>query len=213
MTMLDVPKHSGGTVSATTLLADRLQRRLDASSAYFGASARSIAACAAAMADRFFAGGTLLVMGTGPHAVDAQHNAVEYVHPVLPGCRALPAVSLSSDAATVTGLLTGDDPDNVFAGQLRALGRAGDIALAFDHLPPGDAVTRGLAAARNMDLLSVALLDGSGDADAVIADHVLQVRCDDAVVARELHLATYHILWELVHIVLNHRGIPAEAAP
>ena len=56
--------------------------------------AHAIAACAAVMADRFFAGATLLVFGSGPHATDAQHNSVEFVHPVLPGCRALPALSL-----------------------------------------------------------------------------------------------------------------------
>jgi len=213
MTMLDVHQDSGGAVPAGAVVVERLRRRLDAGAAYFEQNARPIAACAAAMADRFFAGGTLLVMGAGAHATDAQHNAVEYVHPVLPGCRALPAISLSSDVATVTGLLTGGDPGHVFAGQLRALGRRGDIALAFGHLPLHGAVGRGLGVARDMGMLSVALLDGTESPDAQPADHVLQVRCDDAVVARELHLATYHILWELVHIVLNHRGIPAEASP
>ena len=60
------------------------------------------------MAERFFAGGTLFVFGSGPHATDAQHNSVEFVHPVLPGCRALPALSLTNDMATVTGMLQGD---------------------------------------------------------------------------------------------------------
>ena len=83
------------------------------------------------MADRFFAGATLLVFGSGAGATDAQHNSVEYVHPVLPGCRALPALSLTNDVSTVTGILGGADPLDVYAHQLRVLGRPGDIALAF----------------------------------------------------------------------------------
>ena len=196
--------------AATSLLGRRLRDRLDAGEAYFEGNARAIAVCAAAMADRFFEGATLLVMGTGTHATDAQHNSVEYVHPVLPGCRALPALSLSSDAATVTALLAGADPDGVHARQLRALGRRGDIALAFAGLPVPAAVRLGLDAAREAGMLTVALVDGRGEPGA-IADHVLHAAAGDPHVAQELHLATYHILWELVHIVLNHRGIPARA--
>src|SRR6202051_4292041 len=103
--------------------------------AYFRRHAHAIAACAAVMADRFFAGGTLLVFGSGPHATDAQHNSVEFVHPVLPGCRALPALSLTNDLATVTGMLQGEDAADVFAHQVRVLGRPGDMVLAFAHAP------------------------------------------------------------------------------
>ena len=106
-----------------------------AGEAYFERYAYDIAACAAAMADRFFAGATLLVFGAGPHATDAQHNSVEFVHPVLPGCRALPALSLTNDLATVTGMLQSDAAEDVYAHQVRVLGRSGDIALAFAHAP------------------------------------------------------------------------------
>jgi D-sedoheptulose 7-phosphate isomerase len=82
---------------------------------FFAEHARAIAECAAAMADRFFAGATLFVFGSGPHTTDAQHNSVEYVHPVLPGCRALPALSLTNDTATVMGMMHGDGALDVFA--------------------------------------------------------------------------------------------------
>jgi D-sedoheptulose 7-phosphate isomerase len=202
--------HVTPDAAAAAFLAERLRRRLDDGDAYFGANARAIAACAAAMADRFFDGATLLVLGTGVRATDAQHNSVEYVHPVLPGCRALPALSLSNDAATVTAVLEGSDPADLHARQLRILGRRGDIALAFSVVPPAPAVQRGLDAAREMGMLTVALLDGPGTVAPDVADHVLHVASADAPVAQELHLATYHMLWELVHIVLNHRGIPSE---
>ncbi|HET9050808.1 MAG TPA: phosphoheptose isomerase [Candidatus Dormibacteraeota bacterium] len=198
--------------TAADFLARRVGQRIDAADAYFRANATAIAACAAAMADRFFDGATLLVLGTGLHATDAQHNSVEYVHPVLPGCRALPALSLSNDAATVTALLEGADPAEVHARQLRVLGRRGDIALAFCGVPPAPAVRRGLAEARDRDMLTVALVSGGGGDVTGLADHVLHARTEDDLVAQELHLATYHMLWELVHIVLNHRGIPTAIA-
>jgi D-sedoheptulose 7-phosphate isomerase len=188
-----------------------LEERVAASNrsgdAYFGQHAHDIAACAAAMADRFFAGGTLLVFGSGPHATDAQHNSVEFVHPVLPGCRALPALSLTNDMATVTGILQGDASMDVYAHQLRVLGRSGDIALAFAHAPVHPSITRGLDAAAAGGMLTVALTSGEGGTGREQADFAFHVNGADRSGAHELHLATYHMLWELVHIVLNHRGI------
>src|ERR1700694_2954248 len=98
-----------GTDADRIFVRERVAASNHAGEVFFAEHARTIAACAAAMADRFFAGGTLFVFGSGPHATDAQHNSVEFVHPVLPGCRALPALSLTNDVATVMGMLHGAD--------------------------------------------------------------------------------------------------------
>jgi D-sedoheptulose 7-phosphate isomerase len=193
---------------ARSLVRERFGHRIHASEVFFDRHAAGVSACASAMADRFFGGGTLIIFGSGLRATDAQHNSVEFVHPALPGCRALPALSLTNDAATVTGILLGDDRHAVFAHQLEVLGGAGDIALAFAETPVSESVRRGLEAARRKGMLGIALLDGP-DPGGLAADHVFEVEEPDPLVAQELHLATYHILWELVHIVLNHRGIGA----
>ncbi|MBJ7609462.1 MAG: SIS domain-containing protein [Candidatus Dormibacteraeota bacterium] len=190
-------------------LRDGVAARCAAGDEYFAAIAQELAGCAAAMADRFFAGATLLVFGSGAGATDAQHNSVEYVHPVLPGCRALAALSLTNDVSTVTGILGGPDPLDVYAHQLRALSRPGDIALAFLASPHDGASLRGLRTAREREMLTIALSTG-GTPSELPATHTFHVDHDDPLVAQELHLATYHMLWELTHIVLNHRGI-AEA--
>jgi D-sedoheptulose 7-phosphate isomerase len=179
--------------------------------AFFTQYAGTIAACAAAMADRFFAGATLFIFGAGPHATDAQHNAVEFVHPVLPGCRALPALSLINDIATVSGMVESDAAADVYAHQLRVLGRPGDIALGFAHAPLHASIVRGLDAASSGGMLTIALTSGDIDAHEALAGFALHVPGDGRSAAHELHLATYHMLWELVHIVLNHRGIGAGA--
>jgi len=189
------------------LLDERVTASNRAGEAYFERYAQAIAACAAAMADRFFVGATLLVFGSGPHATDAQHNSVEFVHPVLPGCRALPALSLANDMATVTGMLQGDAAVDVYAHQLRVLGRAGDIALAFAHAPVHPSIPRGLEAGAAAGMLTIALTSSENEAVREQADFAFHVPGSDRSGAHELHLATYHMLWELVHIVLNHRGI------
>lgn len=194
------------TAVDAAFLRTRMDARRAAGEAHFTRYAVDIARCAAAMADRFFVGSTLLVFGSGAGATDAQHNSVEYVHPVLPGCRALPALSLTNDISTVTGILGGVDPTDVYAHQVRVLGRPGDIALAFLPSAADAAVLRGLRSARDAGMLTVALTEGSAAGGAVAA-HQFHVSTDDALIAQELHLATYHMLWELVHIVLNHRGI------
>jgi D-sedoheptulose 7-phosphate isomerase len=188
-------------------IAERVAASNRIGEAFFTEYAGTIAACAAAMADRFFAGATLFVFGSGPHATDAQHNAVEFVHPVLPGCRALPSLSLTNDIATVSGMVAGDALDDVYAHQLRVLGRAGDIALGFAHAPLHASIARGLETGAEAGMLTIALTSGDIDSSAARAEFGLHVPGGDRSAAHELHLATYHMLWELVHIVLNHRGI------
>lgn len=184
----------------------RVDERLRRGEDFFSANAGGIAACASAMADRFLAGATLLVFGDGPHATDAQHNSVEFVHPVL-AVRALPALALSNDIATVTGIMHSEAAVDVYAHQVRVLGRAGDIALAFAHEPLHESVLRALREARTRGMLTVALTSGSERTPPDLADHQFHAHDPDLLMAHELHLATYHMLWELAHIVLNHRGI------
>src|SRR3954452_18436090 len=83
------------------------------------------------MAERFTAGGRLLVFGSGAAATDAAHVAVEFVHPVIVGKRALSALALSGDAAVVSGVAEGHGWDEIYAHQVRALSRPSDIALAL----------------------------------------------------------------------------------
>jgi D-sedoheptulose 7-phosphate isomerase len=145
-----------------------------------GESAQELALACRDMAARFTAGGRLLVFGDGLGASDAAHVAVEFVHPVTVGKRALPALALTGD----------------FADQVRTLGRPSDIALGF--MGTGSAgVAGGLAAAHSAGLLSVALAGRGGECEA---DHCLVVPSDDPLVIKEAHVTAYHLLWELVHV-------------
>jgi hypothetical protein len=93
--------------------------------------ADAVAAACHAMAVRFHRGGKLVVFGTGGSSTDAQHVAVEFVHPVIVGKRALPAIALTTDVATVTGIAERDGVAAIFAHQIRFLADPADIALGI----------------------------------------------------------------------------------
>jgi D-sedoheptulose 7-phosphate isomerase len=174
--------------------------------------ADAVAQACFAMADRFAQGGTLFAFGSGASATDAQHVAVEFVHPVIVGKRALPALSLATDVATVTGLARMAGYDEVFAHQLATLGRPRDIALGMSSDTRDPAVLRGLEVARERGLLTVALTGGAADgpiATSAAVDHRLHVPSDDPLVVKEVHVTAYHVLWELVHVFFEQPGVLA----
>jgi D-sedoheptulose 7-phosphate isomerase len=171
--------------------------------------AGAVAHACHAMAVRFHRGGTLVVFGAGGPSADAQHVAVEFVHPVIVGKRALPAISLTADVATVTGIAERKGVDAIFAHQLRYLAGPADIALGISAGGDSGSVLAGLETAKSLGLLTIALVGGRGGriatSDAV--DHLLAATSDDPRVIKEMHVTTYHILWELVHVFFEQPGV------
>jgi D-sedoheptulose 7-phosphate isomerase len=171
--------------------------------------ARDVAETCHAMAVRFHRGGKLVVFGNGGPSTDAQHVAVEFVHPVIVGKRALPAISLTADVATLTGLANRVGLGEVFAHQIRYLAEPADVALGLSTDGHCENVLRGLQQARELGLLTVALVGGDGGAIAAsdVADHLLTARSRDPRVVKEVHVTMYHILWELVHVFFEQPGV------
>ncbi len=166
-------------------------------------NAAAIAGACRLMADRFARGGSLLVFGVGPQASDAAHVAVEFVHPILVGKRALPAIALTSDAAVLTAV-GGDAPDGTFVGPLAALGAESDIALAICAGEASSAVRAALDAAKRRGMLTL-LLTGGPAPDTTLADVIFCVPEGDLLIVQEVHETLYHVLWELVHVFLDDR--------
>jgi len=134
------------------------------------------------MARRFHRGGRLLALGVGLAAADAAHVVVEFVHPVIIGKRALPALA-------------------VRPAELALFAEPADIALGFAQDREGvRAVAPALAQAQRRGLLTVALTGGFG---GIAAEHVLVVPSEDRQIVREVHVTAYHVLWELVHVFLD----------
>lgn len=173
--------------------------------------AGKVAAACLDMATRFRRGGKLIAFGSGGASTDAQHVAVEFVHPVIVGKPALPAISLTSDVATVTAIAAREGMGFVFSRQIRLLAEPADIALGICTGPGiagragDDGVLAGLTAARQLGLLTVALAGagGGGLAASPDVDHLLVTSSSDPRIVKEIQVTTYHVLWELVHVFLE----------
>ena len=177
----------------------------------FAEQAAAVAAACHQMAVRFHQGGKLVVFGTGGASTDAQHVAVEFVHPVIVGKRALPAISLTSDAATVTGIAARSGMAAIFSHQLRYLATPADIALGIAADGNCASVLAGLLTANELGMLTIALVGGDGGAIAACpaVDHVLVTRSPDPRIVKELQVTAYHVLWELVHVFFEQPGVLA----
>jgi D-sedoheptulose 7-phosphate isomerase len=169
----------------------------------FERDADRLAACVRAMAERFQSGGKLFVMGNGGSACDAQHVAVEFQHPIIEKRRALPALALTTDTATLTAIGNDRDFSMVFADQLRLLARAGDMALGISTSGQAANVARGLTAAKEMGLLTVAFSGRDGGRVAAIADHAFVAPSFSIHRIQEAHTVLLHLLWDQVHVALG----------
>ena len=138
------------------------------------------------LARAFARGSALLAYGEGAAETDAAHVAVEFVHPVIVGKRAFPALAPPTDVLAVA--------------------LPGDVALAISHVGP-DRIEPFLAECRRRGLLTLALT-GRGRADA---DFAFEVEHDDERVVQEVQETAYHVLWELVHVFFEHPGLLADA--
>jgi D-sedoheptulose 7-phosphate isomerase len=177
----------------------------------FAGQAAAVAAACHQMALRFHQGGKLVVFGTGGSSTDAQHVAVEFVHPVIVGKRALPAISLTSDVATVTGIAASSGMAAIFSHQLRYIARSVDIALGISADGNCASVLSGMLTARDLGMLTIALVGGDGGAIAACpaVDHLLVTRSADPRIVKEMQVTAYHVLWELVHVFFEQPGVLA----
>ena len=200
-----------GTEQQATDRAVLAFERRDQPARELAAQAAAVADACYAMAVRFHQGGRLVVFGTGGSSTDAQHVAVEFVHPVIVGKRALPAFSLTTDVATLTGIAEREGMDQIFAHQIRHLAAPQDIALGISADGNCATVLAGLATAKGKGLLTIALAGGDGGAlkRSPAVDHLLVAAATDPRVVKELQVTIYHVLWELVHVFFEQPGVLA----
>ncbi len=167
---------------------------------FFAQSADRIVECARAMAQAFDGGGRLLLMGNGGSACDAQHMAVEFMHPVIAKRRALPAIALASDPALLTAVGNDADFSLAFVEQLRLLGRQGDIALGISTSGQSANVNRALSAARELRMLTVGFSGRDGGRMPEWCDFCFVVPSFSIHRIQEAHGTLVHILWDLIHV-------------
>ena len=167
-----------------TQIEQRLLERNLVFEEFFQREAVRLAEACREMSERFLRGGRLLAFGRGPFATDAQHVSVEFVHPVIVGKRALPALDLSI----------------LFGPWLRAILRTEDIVMGFGP-PEGDsAVWAALQEAHTHDAMTFALPGMEGS-------YAVQAATEDPFMHQEMIEILYHTLWETVHVFFEHREL------
>src|ERR1700736_5568974 len=173
------------------LVAARFEQSMSVPEAFFTAEAGRIAEACWAMARRFHQGGRFLAFGNGAWATDAQHVSVEFVHPVIVGKRALPALALTNDSATLSSQNEGE-AETPFVRQVRAIARPQDIALGFSLDGYSANVVAALEAAKQKGLLTLGLAGGDGGLLRMVGlDFCFIVHSNDPLVIQETHETLY----------------------
>ena len=165
-----------------------LSERTEANARFFGGESERLARLCHLMAERFARGGRLIAFGRSPAArSDARHVAVEFVHPVIVGKRALPAIGLAGEGGDI-------------ARQVGLVAAPDDIAIAFGTDSDFEDGARALTVARDLGCLTIAFSPAG-------AEWEFEPPTSDPYVRQELIETLYHVLWELVHVFFEHRGL------
>jgi D-sedoheptulose 7-phosphate isomerase len=161
---------------------------------------------AALVADAALAGRLTLVFGNGGSATQAQHFAAELVVRFRDDRRALPAVALAADVSVLTACANDYGYDAVFARQVEALGRAGDVAVGLSTSGTSPNVVKALETARAKGLRTILMTGEKGRAEASKWDVGLVVPTSETAHVQELHLAAIHLVCRHVDEELKRRG-------
>jgi D-sedoheptulose 7-phosphate isomerase len=143
-------------------------------------------------------GGTVLVFGNGGSAADAQHIAGELVGRFFLERPAYRAVALSTDTSVLTAVANDYGFDRIFARQIEALGRAGDVALGLSTSGNSPNIVEAFVRAREMGLSTIALTGEGGGKCKQLADVLLEVPASQSPRIQEVHEVAYHVLCEMV---------------
>jgi D-sedoheptulose 7-phosphate isomerase len=189
-----VTTASAEVAAALDQIERRLLERTVTGEQFFTAESERVARLCHTMAERFAREGRLIALGATPAArSDARHVAVEFVHPVIVGKRALPAVGLAAEGG---GLVA----------QAELVIRPEDIVIAFGTDEDGGEAAGALTLARRRGCLTIAFTHAGAEWELVPPS-------DDPYVRQELIETLYHVLWELVHVFFEHRGLLEGRAP
>ena len=162
----------------------------------------AVVAAARLLAGVFQAGGKVLLFGNGGSAADAQHLAAEFVNRFQVERPPLAALALTTDTSILTAV--GNDYDflQIFAKQVRALGRPGDLAWGISTSGNSPNVVEGLKVARELGLATLALSGRDGGPVAAAADLALVVPSRNTPRIQEVQITIGHVLCDLVDFIL-----------
>lgn len=196
-------------------LMEKARESVEVKQAFFQSNKDTILAASLAIAKAYHRGRKMLVIGNGGSATDAQHIAVEFMHPITVGRKALPAICLSNDTAMVTGVANDVGFADVFTRQIIALGKKGDVLLGLSTSGNSENLIHAFDTARRLKLVTIAFAGNDGGKmiemhETGSLDYCLTVPTSSIHRIQETHVALYHIVWDMVHTFLEHRSLVEE---
>jgi len=196
-------------------LLEKARESAEVKTKFFADNKDAILSASLRMAKSFYRGGKLLVCGNGGSATDAQHIAVEFMHPITVGRKALPAICLTNDMAMMTAVANDVGFADVFTRQIIALGKEGDVLLAISTSGNSKNLMHAFATARRMSMTTIGFAGSNGGEMAELAaggllDFCLTVPTASIHRIQETHVTLYHIMWDMVHTFLQNKGLMSD---
>ena len=152
-----------------------------------------------AVVSAFKSGKKLLLFGNGGSAADAQHIAAEFTNRFLIERPPLPAIALTTDTSTLTAIANDYDYAHIFAKQIEALGKAGDIALAISTSGNSPNVLAAIATCKQLKIGTIGLTGGNGGKMVGTVDYLLRVsEGKNSPRIQETHILVGHVICDIV---------------
>ena len=182
----------------------KARHSIDVKQAFFETSAEKLISMARAIAAVYQSGNRMFSMGNGGSSCDASHFAVEFQHPVTAGRPSLPAINLALDTAMMTAVANDIGVRHLFTRQVEAHGSPGDGLIGFSTSGNSENLMAAFEKARHIGMTTFGLAGGNGGdmLSSGLLDHCLVVETDSIHRVQEVHVACYHILWDLTHTLL-----------
>lgn len=174
---------------------------------FFEQEAERIEECCRVLARALDDGGHLFVMGNGGSACDAQHLAVEFLHPVVAKRKAFPATALVNDVATMTAIGNDEDFALAFVEPLRLYARPGDVAVGISTSGQSSNVNRALVSAREMGLMTIGIAGRDGGRMKEHCDFCFVVPSFSIHRIQETQETLLHVIWDLVHVIRGEEDV------
>ncbi len=193
-------------------LLEKARESVEVKTRFFTDNKEQVLAASLQLARAFHQGRKLLVCGNGGSATDAQHIAVEFMHPITVGRKALPAICLTNDMAMMTAVANDVGFNDVFSRQIIALGKDQDVLIGISTSGNSKNLVHAFATARQMQLTTIGFAGGDGGemAELKVAgllDYCLTVPTSSIHRIQETHVALYHIMWDMVHTFLQQKAL------
>jgi D-sedoheptulose 7-phosphate isomerase len=193
-------------------LVEKARESAEVKGRFFEENKDAILRASLAIARAFHRGRKMLVCGNGGSATDAEHVAVEFMHPITVGRKSLPAICLTSDMAMVTAVANDVGFADVFTRQIIALGREGDVLLGISTSGNSENLLHAFETARRMRLITISYAGNDGGRVAEmqaggLVDFCLTVPTSSIHRIQETHMTLYHIMWDMVHTFLQHGSL------